>query len=94
MTVYVDNMRRPARPIGYRGRPATWSHMLADNHEELEAMARALCLSPAWLQHPGTHREHYDVTDTVRRAAIRLGAIPISYPRDTAKILDQKRRGV
>lgn len=86
--IYVDDMRRPAR---ITGRPAKWSHLLADTSEELAAFAARLGLRPEWLQHPGTHREHYDVTETVRTEAIRLGAKPISYIRETGALLARKR---
>ena len=52
MTIYVDDMRRSAR---LQGRPAKWSHMLADTHEELMDMAAEMGLRPEWLQHAGTH---------------------------------------
>lgn len=79
MTVYVDNMLRSAQ-VG-RGRPAKWSHLMADTTEELEEFARQLGLRPSWIQHPGTAREHYDVTATVRAEALRLGAVPMTYGR-------------
>lgn len=82
MSVYVDDMRRPAVPAGYRGRGTPrWSHLLADTHDELMAFAGRLGLSPTWLQHPQRPTEHFDVTDTVRREALRLGAVPIRYGR-------------
>jgi hypothetical protein len=89
MSVYVDNMRRRAN---LTGRPANWSHLMADTTDELEAFARHLGLRPEWIQHAGTRREHYDVTDTVRAEAIRLGAESITYPHGTAKVLDRKRQ--
>lgn len=89
MTVYVDNMRRRASVKG--ARPANWSHLFADTPGELAAFAVRLNLRPSWLQHPGTHREHYDVTDTVREHAIQLGAEQISYPRGTADLLARKK---
>lgn len=49
---------------------------------------------PEWIQHAGSHREHFDVTDTVRRRAIALGAEEISYPRGTAELLARKREAV
>ncbi len=74
MSVYVDNMRTPFR----RGaRRLLMSHMLADSTEELEGMARNLGLSPAWIQYPGTHREHYDVCASKRELAIRHGACEV-----------------
>jgi hypothetical protein len=89
VTVYVDNMMREAR-VG-RGRPAKWSHLLADTSHELVAFAVSLGLRPEWIQHAGTHREHFDVTMSVRSKAISAGAVKISYPRGTADVLARKR---
>lgn len=91
MTVYVDDMKRPARPVGYRG-PGTplWSHLLADTHDELEAFARELGLAASWLQHPGRATEHYDVTNSVRERALRLGAVSIRYGRCAAYLTMRK----
>lgn len=89
MTVYVDDMRRPAR---LTGRPARWSHLMADTHEQLMQAALDLGLRLEWIQHEGTHREHFDVTETVRQRAIAAGiATPISYPRGTGDLLARKR---
>lgn len=73
MTCYVDDMLRPAH-IG-NGRPAKWSHLFADTPDELEAIAGRLGLSRQWIQHEGTHREHYDVTAAVRDNAIILSPL-------------------
>jgi hypothetical protein len=89
MTVYVDDMRRRAS-VGGR-RPANWSHLMADDPAELRGFARQLGLRPEWVQHEGTYREHFDVTDTVRALAVQLGAQQISYPRGTADLLARKR---
>lgn len=83
MTVYVDDMRRPARPVGYRGRGTPrWSHLMADTHEELVDFAHQLGLNLAWIQHQGRPTEHFDVTDNVRTKALRLGALPMRYGRE------------
>lgn len=90
MTVYVDDMRRPARV----GRIADrWSHLFADSHHELETFARRLGLQPGWVQRPGTHREHFDLTDSKRALALRLGAQPISYTLDVPSLLAARRNG-
>lgn len=88
MTVYVDDMRRRAR-IGRF--PANWSHLFADTSAELAGFAARLELRPSWLQHAGTYREHYDVTDTMRARALELGAVPISYPRGTGELMSARR---
>lgn len=88
MTVYVDNMFRPAQ---ITGRPAKWSHMFADSTAELLAFARRLGLRSDWIQHAGTHREHFDVTTTVRTEAVRLGAVEITYPGDVGDLMERRR---
>lgn len=92
MTVYVDDMRRSAN---LTGRPARWSHLMADGpyaHLQLMQAAVDLGLRADWLQHEGTHHEHFDVTETVRQRAIAAGiAEPISYPRGTGELLARKR---
>lgn len=88
MTVYVDDMRRQATVGRTRGR---WSHLFADTSQELAGFAAELGLRPEWLQHAGTHREHYDVTDSIRDQALALGATPITYPRGTGALVNKKR---
>ena len=51
--------------------------MMADTHEELEAMARLLQLKPAWIQCEGTWKEHYDLTMTKRNEALKLGVVEL-----------------
>lgn len=89
MAVFVDDMRRPDTV----GRITDiWSHLFADTHDELTAFAKRLGLNPAWIQHEGTHREHFDVTASYRAKALQRGAQPLTYPRGTAAFLDGKRR--
>jgi hypothetical protein len=88
MTVYIDDMRRLATV----GRvTATWSHLMADTSKELHEFAAKLGVPRAWVQHEGTHREHYDLTEALRQNAIELGAEQISYPRGTARVLRNRR---
>lgn len=87
--IYVDDMRRRAK-VG-SGRPAVWSHMFADTHDELVAFAKLLGLRPEWIQHEGTYREHFDVTNTMRDKALAAGAQPITYPRGTAALLADRK---
>jgi hypothetical protein len=88
VTVYVDSMRMPARV----GRiQANWSHLTADTTEELLAFAEKLGLRASWIQNPGhTWKEHFDVTDTKRALAIRLGAQPITM-REASVLWAAKR---
>lgn len=74
MTVYVDDMRLPTKVGRIRAR---WSHLMADTDDELNEFAAKLGLKPAWAQTPGTWESHYDVTDSMREKAIKLGPAPI-----------------
>ncbi|NUS54723.1 MAG: DUF4031 domain-containing protein [Streptomycetaceae bacterium] len=89
MTVYVDDMLRPARVGRIRSR---WSHLMADTHDELMAFALQIGMRPEWLQEPGSYREHFDLTTGRRDQALALGAEPISYPHGTAAVMAAKRR--
>lgn len=75
MTVYVDDMFMAAKVAnGNHSVSARWCHMFADSREELDAMADRIGMKRSWIQNPGTHKEHYDVTETRRAAAIAAGA--------------------
>ena len=91
MSVYVDDLNRPAR-IGRIS--SRWSHLFADTHAELEDFARQLGLQPGWIQHAGTRREHYDLTAGKRAQALQLGAQPISYLRDVPQLIALRRGAV
>jgi hypothetical protein len=88
MTVYVDDMLRPARVGRLTSR---WSHLMADTHQELLSMAAELGLRPEWIQHEGTHREHFDLTEGKRLQALGFGAVAIKYPSGTSVVLSAKR---
>lgn len=68
MTVYVD---RPKHRLGRM----VMCHLLADNVDELHAMADKLCLRRAW--HQTCPVPHYDICKAKRQAAIRLGATEV-----------------
>lgn len=75
MGVYVDDMYQ--HPLGqYRG--MKMSHMLADTSEELLAMADLIGVDRRWIQHAGTHREHFDIAMSKRALAVANGAIEIT----------------
>jgi hypothetical protein len=69
VTVYVDDMYR--FPMGQFGR-MKMSHMIADTETELHAMAAAIGVNRRWYQ-----GDHYDVSMSMRDAAIARGAVPI-----------------
>ena len=90
LTVYVDDWRQPAT---VRDRAGRWSHMLADDPEELHAMAGALGIPRRGYQR---HRRsaalnHYDVPEALRRRAIELGAVPVTW-RQMARLTRRWRR--
>ena len=74
MSVYVDDLRLPAKVGRLNGR---WSHLTADSEAELLAFGARLGMKPEWLQYAGTGRFHFDVMDAKRERAIALGATPI-----------------
>ncbi len=89
MTVYVDDIRIPAKVGRFE---AKWSHLIADSRDELHEFAQRLGLRRSYFQDPavngkpkadpGTlHAEmwHYDVTESKRQQAIRLGAVAIGW---------------
>ncbi len=89
MTVYVDDMRVRAT-VGRL--TARWSHLMADTPQELHAFAARLGLRRSWVRSEGTHREHYDVTEAMRRKALAMGAQPLAYPKDTGRYIVAKAR--
>ncbi len=84
MTVYVDDWRQWARvgPIETR-----WSHLTADDADELHAFAEQLGLRRAWFQdhHRDPTRHHYDVSDPARARAIAAGAVAVTW-REGARL--------
>lgn len=83
MAVYVDNMRaRLGRMV--------MCHMLADTTEELLAMADEIGVARRWLQHPGTHREHFDIALSKRAEAVKHGAVEITW-RQSGEIVRRRR---
>lgn len=83
MAVYVDSMR-----AGY-GR-MIMCHMVADTTDELLAMADQIGVARRWLQDAGTHREHFDVCQSKRAQAVKVGAVEVSM-REVAVICRRRR---
>lgn len=86
MPVYIDDMN--AEKDGM-----IFCHMLADTHEELMQMAALIGLKPAWLQHEGTHKEHFDITIGKKRLALARGAQAITY-KDAGAFVKRKREAL
>jgi hypothetical protein len=90
LTVYVDDWRQRAT---VRGRTDRWSHLLADDPEELHAMAAALGIPQRGFQR---HRRsaalnHYDLPEALRERAIALGAVAVTW-REMARLTRGWRR--
>lgn len=89
MSVYVDDARIPARVGRVSGR---WSHLMADSLPELLAFADRLGLDRRWLQDKASG-VHFDVVDTKREEALRLGAVPIHCTTERwSRVLDEARQ--
>ena len=57
MTSYVDHARIPFGRM-------LMNHLMADTSYELLAMCRSLGLRESYIQHPGTAKEHLDVSES------------------------------
>ncbi len=90
MTVYLDDWRQAAHlgPVDDR-----WSHLVADDEQELHEFAARLGMRRAWFQTRGSrpHHAHYDLPERARAEAVALGAVEISW-RDLGRMLRDRRR--
>jgi hypothetical protein len=76
---------------------ARWSHLTADDKDELHTFAARLGLQRSWFQDKPRGLWHYDVPDSKRQQAIALGAVPTaaSDPETFARVWRrQGREGV
>lgn len=55
-----------------------------DGRLELIAFAKKLGMKAAWIQYPGTHRQHFDLVAAKRAKAVALGAAEVSARWDRA----------
>lgn len=89
MAVYLDDWRQPARLGSVEDR---WSHLVADDEEELHEFAARLGMRREWYQHRHArpHQGHYDVPERIRAEAVALGAEPVTW-RDLGRMLRRRR---
>ncbi|HWE65766.1 MAG TPA: DUF4031 domain-containing protein [Acidimicrobiales bacterium] len=90
LTVYVDDWRQRATIRGHEDR---WSHLLADEPDELHALAARLGIPLRGYQR---HRRsaalnHYDLPEYLRQRAIEFGAVPVTW-REMARLTRRWRR--
>jgi len=81
MAVYVDGAIWE-----WRGR--MWCHLTADSEEELHRFAADLGLARAKFQSRSGRPwvDHYDVPESLRAPAVRLGALEITFREAGAQI--------
>jgi hypothetical protein len=83
MPVYVDDMKaRVGRMV--------MCHMLADNTDELLAMADEIGVQRKWLQKPGTRLEHFDICLAKKAKALKAGAKQVTR-RELGHLLRARR---
>ena len=80
--VYVDHARIPYGRM-------LMSHLMADTPDELREIARKLNIE-RHIQHPGTPKEHLDVSQSKRAEAIKMGAASVTG-RQLVEIIRSKR---
>lgn len=89
MTVYVDDYRVPATVGRIKAR---WSHLMADDLEELLGFARSIGMRASWLQDKASG-VHFDVTDSRRAAALKAGAVPLEIGSEAwSRVVDGARQ--
>ena len=83
--IYVD------QPI-HRWRSKLWCHLIADDLKELHEFAAKLGLKREWFQN---HRiqPHYDITESKRAIAVRMGANEITT-KDMVQIYLKAMRSI
>ena len=78
MTVYVDPPTVYGRPVGPHPPDTPWSHMWADDLDELHEMAEAIGMRRAWFQ-DRKELPHYDLIPSRRAAAVERGAVEVDH---------------
>ncbi len=85
MAVYVDDMYKTS--LGRLGK-MKMSHMMADTTQELLDMANKIGIDKKWIQFPETDLEHFDIPVSMRKLAVKYGAIEL-----TMREMANRRRG-
>lgn len=99
MIVFDAPERRIPRAGRYKGQLVPTSHLMSTldgkaGTAELVAFAEGIGLQRRWLQHPGEHKEHFDlITQAPIDRARRAGARPWTQC-DVGRLLVRKRQGM
>ncbi len=72
ISVYVDDSTVPFQHM-------IFCHMIADSKAELLSMAMRLNLKTKWILFEGTWQEHFDISISKRRLAVKYGAQEITF---------------
>lgn len=96
MTIFIDDMQRPARVNRLN---SVWSHLMSnlpgpDGTAELLAFATSIGQQRRWIQNAGKPTEHFDLTEPQRQKALRAGATPIQYGAEGGNMTRAKRMGL
>lgn len=98
MTVYVDAPRVYLSSLVKRGAALrsglVWSHLWADDDDELHAFAARLGMRREWHQPAPAGRpwrSHYDLTPRRRAAAVALGAVEVETREYLARRMREAR---
>jgi hypothetical protein len=86
MTVYVDDMKAEFAKM-------VMCHMIADSDDELHLMADQLGISRSHHQAPPKHHSHYDIAQSKRALAVKLGAVEISQRALACMCMHRKEFG-
>lgn len=87
MSVYVDGARN-----GF-GR-MLMCHMIGDTQAELHAMARKIGMQRRWFQEsPPASSPHYDVSQSRRAMAVKLGAVEVDRIQLVEKVRELRAKG-
>lgn len=66
------------------------SHMVADTHDELMAMAKQIGVDLKWIQNWGKPDEHFDIAKGKRTKAIECGAKEVTS-QELVEVIRRKR---
>lgn len=80
--VYIDNFNAPYRNM-------RMCHMIADSKQELIDMAIKIGVNPKWIQDANTSREHFDICQSKKAKALKLGAIEVGF-RELSKMINDR----